>query len=542
MGSGNSRIESPSRSSSPKVNRAKPRKFFSLICGCSSSHAPLEMEDYPDECSINPSELCGDPLFSEVQKPKEELYSISSTETGGLVTSANEAANSSITVEIEGRGNLQQVDAGEFDVINHGNRLFESGELVPPPRVSVPSPNDLDRDNSSTASTTSSDEPRSSEVVSVHISPGGIAVHGIDEIVINNVSEIYPEDEGVTSEVEIIENQGGESRPVVCSSGSSTRGASELPIQHISTGDETSSELIPVGSEFQVFSREQSIEPEGEVEVDVVSVSSGPLSSSAVDLSSWEARRNGRSFWDVFSVHSSRAHSDTDTPSIVFSTTDDSDYQGSRERWLFDHTDLFSDDGIRADSRFRGSRIQRSNERRRRRRFEFWDRLRSGLYEHSWQNSSCPLGLHSDGDECSCERYLTEESSARSSISRIVMLAEALFEVSQVLDEIHRQPMSFSLSMGPVTAPESVVDSFPIKSHEKGNLPESEDSVEQCNICFAEYEEGDKIRVLPCQHEYHMECVDKWLKEIHGVCPLCRGDVREGFAECSTSSSEVASS
>ncbi|GAB4832740.1 hypothetical protein Ancab_006757 [Ancistrocladus abbreviatus] len=53
----------------------------------------------------------------------------------------------------------------------------------------------------------------------------------------------------------------------------------------------------------------------------------------------------------------------------------------------------------------------------------------------------------------------------------------------------------------------------------------------RCYICLAEYEEGDKIRILPCHHEYHMSCVDKWLKEIHGVCPLCRGSVCEAFRQ-----------
>lgn len=63
----------------------------------------------------------------------------------------------------------------------------------------------------------------------------------------------------------------------------------------------------------------------------------------------------------------------------------------------------------------------------------------------------------------------------------------------------------------------------------------------RCHICLGEYEEGDQIRILPCQHEFHMSCVDKWLKEIHGVCPLCRGDVRHGGGESSVSNSEIPS-
>ncbi|KAE8654495.1 hypothetical protein F3Y22_tig00117048pilonHSYRG00436 [Hibiscus syriacus] len=132
---------------------------------------------------------------------------------------------------------------------------------------------------------------------------------------------------------------------------------------------------------------------------------------------------------------------------------------------------------------------------------------------------------------------MTDESSARASISRIVMLAEALFEV---LDDIHRQPASLSLSMVSLPAPESVVNSFPLRRHEKVDAAETVDAVEQCYICLAEYDDGDKIRVLPCQHEFHMSCVDKWLKEIHGVCPLCRGDVRRGV-ESSILNSEIPS-
>lgn len=58
-------------------------------------------------------------------------------------------------------------------------------------------------------------------------------------------------------------------------------------------------------------------------------------------------------------------------------------------------------------------------------------------------------------------------------ISMIVMLN------LQVLDEIHRQPVSLSLSMVSLPAPESVVDSFPLKNHKKEKRVEGSDDVEQ---------------------------------------------------------------
>ena len=41
------------------------------------------------------------------------------------------------------------------------------------------------------------------------------------------------------------------------------------------------------------------------------------------------------------------------------------------------------------------------------------------------------------------------------------------FYFLQVLDEIHRQPVSVSLSMVSLPAPESIVESFPLKCHKK---------------------------------------------------------------------------
>ncbi|TFK89078.1 hypothetical protein K466DRAFT_519611 [Polyporus arcularius HHB13444] len=49
---------------------------------------------------------------------------------------------------------------------------------------------------------------------------------------------------------------------------------------------------------------------------------------------------------------------------------------------------------------------------------------------------------------------------------------------------------------------------------------------ETCPICIVDFEEGDDLRVLPCEghHRFHRECVDQWLLELSSSCPICRQD------------------
>ncbi|XAR70767.1 hypothetical protein NMG60_11027751 [Bertholletia excelsa] len=187
------------------------------------------------------------------------------------------------------------------------------------------------------------------------------------------------------------------------------------------------------------------------------------------------------------------------------------------------------------EARYHDLLEHRSNflERRRRIRSQVraLQRLGSRFENLSGHERSCIIsGQHRTG-HCTCstsarDANSNDDTNARASISRIVMLAEALFEV---LDEIHQQSVVLSSrpsvsSIGSVPAPNEVVESLPLKLYSKSQKHLNEEAA-QCYICLVEYEEGDSVRILPCHHEFHRACVDKWLKEIHRICPLCRGNI-----------------
>lgn len=49
-----------------------------------------------------------------------------------------------------------------------------------------------------------------------------------------------------------------------------------------------------------------------------------------------------------------------------------------------------------------------------------------------------------------------------------------------------------------------------------------------CVVCLGDFESRQLLRALPCKHEFHARCVDKWLK-VNRTCPLCRADTLDSL-------------
>ena len=50
----------------------------------------------------------------------------------------------------------------------------------------------------------------------------------------------------------------------------------------------------------------------------------------------------------------------------------------------------------------------------------------------------------------------------------------------------------------------------------------------KCTICLAPFENDEILTILPCDHGFHSECINNWLKDYSYKCPICRNATGKG--------------
>lgn len=66
---------------------------------------------------------------------------------------------------------------------------------------------------------------------------------------------------------------------------------------------------------------------------------------------------------------------------------------------------------------------------------------------------------------------------------------------------------------------ETAGDHFKPRVEEEGDRRNSENGL-TCSVCTDDFVRGQSVRVLPCNHKFHPECIDPWLLNVSGTCPL----------------------
>ncbi len=84
-----------------------------------------------------------------------------------------------------------------------------------------------------------------------------------------------------------------------------------------------------------------------------------------------------------------------------------------------------------------------------------------------------------------------------------------------------RAPGAAASGVAPPTSAErdSSIGAASTPAFQAGSPADGDDNL-GCSICTEDFTVGEDVRVLPCDHKFHPYCVDPWLVNVSGTCPL----------------------
>ncbi len=91
-------------------------------------------------------------------------------------------------------------------------------------------------------------------------------------------------------------------------------------------------------------------------------------------------------------------------------------------------------------------------------------------------------------------------------------------------DDVQKEQLEWSW----ITVPKDL-SSASLDSMSEDIASDQQSIDDNCIICLSPFQNGDRLRVLPCKHRFHTSCIDKWLSGSFsydgchtGVCPTCK--------------------
>mmetsp|Transcript_94971 Transcript_94971/g.171508 ORF Transcript_94971/g.171508 Transcript_94971/m.171508 type:complete len:372 (-) Transcript_94971:63-1178(-) len=82
------------------------------------------------------------------------------------------------------------------------------------------------------------------------------------------------------------------------------------------------------------------------------------------------------------------------------------------------------------------------------------------------------------------------------------------------------------------TAPLDFLESLPLATA-------ADCGMSDCRVCLASLRPDEQLRVLPCKHGFHHDCIYRWATEFRAACPLCGAAVCEAAAVAAVSAAAV---
>lgn len=61
----------------------------------------------------------------------------------------------------------------------------------------------------------------------------------------------------------------------------------------------------------------------------------------------------------------------------------------------------------------------------------------------------------------------------------------------------------------------------------------------ECCVCLENMQPGEQVRVLPCRHVFHHECIDGWFNQHKYSCPMCKLDLKKHLEERRVASQDI---